>query len=336
MKQVILSLGVVASLSACTVVPVPVAVIQPKSTTTVAQYPTLPNTLPVAYHATPATTPSVNMAVATTTPTTAKPQVNPQVVHSYQPAVLTQTYLKDLNAIAEKIYVNDTAGNPKKLVRWNNAGNYAVLGIGHFTWYPNNSQVYKQNDTFPELLRYMQVRGVALPAWLTQRAGRGGPWKNRAEFDSAFNDQQMRELQTFLANTKNLQANFMLEQLKQARPELLSQFNTNEQALINQNYQTLMQTPEGIYALLDYMSFKGDGLNPNERYRNQGWGLAQVLLIMRPAASGPRALEAFKLAAEDILLQRIANSPIERREARYLDSWRVRLNTYQPNTVATR
>ncbi|WP_020559919.1 hypothetical protein [Thiofilum flexile] len=333
MKQVILSLGVVASLSACTVVPVPVAVIQPKSAT-VAQYSALPNALPVAYHSTPVTTPAVNVAVARPPVVTSTPQVNPQAVRIYQPTVLTKQPIKNLNQIAEKIYLNETGGKANQLVRWNSVGNYAVLGIGRFSWYPNN-QTYKHNDTFPELLQYMQVRGVALPTWLTQRQTRGGPWRNRRAFDNALNDRQMHELQAFLANTKNLQANFMLERLKQARPELLSQFNTREQTIINQNYQTLLQTPEGLYALLDYVSFKGDGLNPNERYNNQGWGLAQVLLSMQPN-TGARALDAFKLAAEEVLLQRIANAPLEQREARFLAGWRARLNTYQPNTVAMR
>lgn len=333
MKQVILSLGVVASLSACTVVPVPVAVIQPKSTTTVAHYPALPNTLPVAYHPNYAPSPTLNRAVVRPQTITPAPITAP-TTRVYQPTVLPQTSVQDLSAIAEKIYLNETAGDRQKLVRWHNGGNYAVLGIGHFTWYPNNHQVYKQNDTFPELLHYMQMRGVILPAWLAKRPARGGPWKNRSEFDSALNDAQMLELQAFLARTKNLQANFMLDHLKQARPELLSQFNTHEQALINQNYQTLIKTPEGLYVLLDYLSFKGDGLNPNDRYRNQGWGLAHVLLTMQPTTAGARALEAFRLAAEDVLLQRIANAPLERREARFLNSWRARLNTYQANTLA--
>jgi hypothetical protein len=343
MKQVIMSLGVAASLSACTVVPVPVAVIQPK-TTTVAEYQTLPNALPVSYQPQINQPPAINMAVATTAESLIaskreRPVIatNPQAIKVYQPTVLPKTPIKDLAWVAEKIYQNETGNKPENLIRWHETGNFVSLGIGHFSWYPNNRRGYTQNDTFPELLSYMQLRGVTLPTWLAKRPTRGGPWKNKSAFDMARNDKQMQELQQLLQTTKNLQANFMLEHLKQARPELLGQFNATEQATIDKNYQTLLQTPNGLYPLLDYVSFKGEGLNPNDRYNGQGWGLAQVLLTMQPTAAGPRALEAFRVAAEDVLLQRIANAPTERREARYLSSWRERLNTYYNNAnVATR
>lgn len=339
MKQVIFSLGVAVALSACTVVPVPVAVIQPKTTMVAsADYQTIPNALPVSYQPQVQNAPAMNMAVATQPPTvmTAAPvtkptpaiTANPQAIKTYQATLTPKPPVQDLAWIAERIYQNETAGKPEKLLRWNESGDYATLGIGHFTWYPKNRQA--QHDTFPELLQYMQVRGVTLPAWLAKRPARGGPWRTKAEFDRARTDKQVLELQQLLATTKNLQANFMLERLKQSRPELLGQFNSEEQAIITKNYQTLLQTPNGLYPLLDYVSFKGEGLNPNDRYRNQGWGLAHVLLRMQPATSGTQALEAFKIAAEDVLMQRIANAPTERREARYLSAWRERLNTYYP------
>ena len=40
-----------------------------------------------------------------------------------------------------------------------------------------------------------------------------------------------------------------------------------------------LQPPYGQYALIDYLHFKGSGLNSAERYLGIGWGLKQVISI---------------------------------------------------------
>ena len=63
---------------------------------------------------------------------------------------------------------------------------------------------------------------------------------------------------------------------------------------------------------MDYVNFKGEGVNPTERYRGQGWGLLQVLEAM-PATGAP--LPGFVKAADQVLTRRVANSPRARNES---------------------
>ena len=81
-----------------------------------------------------------------------------------------------------------------------------------------------------------------------------------------------------------------------------------------------------LYALIDYLHFKGSGLSEQEQYRQQGWGLKQVLLTMNP--NEPDALFAFVSAASNVLSTRVANAPPQRNEQRWLAGWQNRLQTY--------
>lgn len=239
---------------------------------------------------------------------------------------------RDLNWIAEKVYQNETSGNPAQLIAWNEMEEFASLGIGHFIWYPSERRG-PYTETFPGLLDYTKRQGIPLPAWLQNRTVRTAPWPNKAAFERAKNDPEVHQLRNFLQQTKNIQANYMAERLTRALPLMLNQVATQDRNRILQNYQAIEKTPRGLYPLLDYVNFKGEGTNPAERYNNQGWGLLQVLHAMRPVQAGPQALNEFSRAAEEVLVRRIANAPAERREARWLAGWRNRLNSYRPQNL---
>ncbi len=239
---------------------------------------------------------------------------------------------KDLNWIADKVFRNETSGDFQKLVVWNDREEFASLGIGHFIWYPTGrSGPY--TETFPGLLDYTKASGIPLPTWLQNPAQRSAPWPNKFAFERAQNDPQMLELRNFLRQTMNLQANYMAERLTRALPTMLNQAPPQDRDRILRNYQTIERTPKGLYPLLDYVNFKGEGTNPTERYKGQGWGLLQVLQTMPTVEPGPQALDAFANAAEAVLTRRIANSPLERGEAKWLPGWRNRLNTYRPASL---
>ncbi|MEE3116481.1 MAG: hypothetical protein VX339_00125, partial [Pseudomonadota bacterium] len=93
--------------------------------------------------------------------------------------------------------------------------------------------------------------------------------------------------------------------------------------------KALAATPGGIYALMDYVNFKGEGLSRMERYKGQGWGLLQVLLAMEADTAGEPALDRFREAAATVLKRRAANAenPIERE--RWLEGWLKRLESYR-------
>jgi hypothetical protein len=93
----------------------------------------------------------------------------------------------------------------------------------------------------------------------------------------------------------------------------------------------LASTPGGVYALIDYVNFKGEGLAVTERYNGQGWGLLQVLLAMDDSDGKP-ALQAFREAAGRILTQRADNAVKEIERQRWLAGWLSRTETYrEPN-----
>ncbi|MFS8562869.1 MAG: hypothetical protein LVR00_00440 [Rhabdochlamydiaceae bacterium] len=76
---------------------------------------------------------------------------------------------------------------------------------------------------------------------------------------------------------------------------------------------------------MDYLNFKGAGTSNLETYQGKGWGLLQVLLTM--SSSGDE-VAAFRKAAETILTERVALSPPERNEKKWLPGWINRIKTY--------
>jgi hypothetical protein len=85
-------------------------------------------------------------------------------------------------------------------------------------------------------------------------------------------------------------------------------------------------TPQGVYALVDYVNFKGEGLNPAERYQGRGWGLLQVLEEMKPVKAGPGAATEFSAAARRVLGRRIQLAP--RPESQWRAGWFSRCDSY--------
>ncbi len=88
-------------------------------------------------------------------------------------------------------------------------------------------------------------------------------------------------------------------------------------------------SPYGLYALIDYVNFKGEGVSPNEQYDGQGWGLLQVLAGMPDASEN--ILEDFVNSAKTVLQNRINNAPKQRNEEQWLQGWFNRLDTYLPS-----
>ena len=79
----------------------------------------------------------------------------------------------------------------------------------------------------------------------------------------------------------------------------------------------------GVYAMLDYVNFKGEGLDPKESYHGRYWGLLQVLESMDNQAQSPA--HQFADAAKLVLKRRIKMAPQERG---WLAGWNKRLETY--------
>lgn len=234
----------------------------------------------------------------------------------------------ELMMIADRIFKNESGSDPDKLVHWNDGENFASMGLGHFTWYPAGRQA-RFGNTFPDMLGHLQANGVQLPAWLQQARYQGAPWRSKAELMQAKQSGQVQELQNLLYQTRLLQAAYIVERARRAMPQLVNAAPAHSRARVGQNLNAIANTPGGWYVLVDYVNFKGEGLNINGGYRGQNWGLLQVLEEMQPSPPGGQSLHQFADAATRVLERRVRNSPPARNEARWLAGWSNRINTYR-------
>lgn len=231
---------------------------------------------------------------------------------------LTATQAEQLGLL---IWENEGKQKIKHLTTWNRGENFPSLGLGHFIWYPTTEKgPFKEQ--FPQLIQFMLKHDVELPQWLT--AAEVAPWKSREQFYAQFDKPQLTQLRTLLSEQLVLQVRFIILRLEKAIPSIIESSSPTEQEIIMKNLQQLAM-PEGIFTLLDYVNFKGEGLNEKERYQGEGWGLKQVLLAMPVQYENP--LRSFGLAADEILTRRVKNAP--RDEFRWLKGWRSRVHSYQ-------
>ena len=138
----------------------------------------------------------------------------------------------------------------------------------------------------------------------------------------------MNSLRKWLAGSVGLQTDFIIARSRAALPKILEEAPKSERARIEANYHKVATTPQGNYALVDYVNFKGDGTVRSERYKGQGWGLMQVLGGMREVPAGPAAATEFAASAKRKLSLRISNSPPARGEKRWERGWHKRCDTY--------
>jgi len=233
----------------------------------------------------------------------------------------------ELEQIAGLIFQNECASKEACLTSWNEGEEFASLGIGHFIWYPAGEE-RRFSESFPALLLFMAKQGITLPDWLNSHPTRPNPWPDRHHFMAASHSATLSALRQFLSKTKGVQAQFILQRFRQALPNLLTGLSSQQQRHIRQQFERVEASPMGMYVLIDYVNFKGEGSNPKERYQDMGWGLLQVLEHMQGRNVGLAAIEAFAESADQMLTRRVSLSPAERNESRWLPGWRKRLSTY--------
>ena len=226
------------------------------------------------------------------------------------------------NDLALLIWKNEGQQKVEHLTTWNKNEDFPSLGLGHFIWYPTDQKGPFQ-EQFPALLQYMQKNDVILPNWLIEN--KRAPWKSREQFYQEFEQQQLSELRTLLSEHLDLQVKFIILRLQTAIPLIIADSNAEQKILIKQHLNRLTSSPAGLFVLLDYINFKGEGLAEKERYQGQGWGLKQVLLTM--PSEYDNSLRAFAFSADEVLTRRVKNAP--RDESRWLKGWRVRVQSYQ-------
>jgi hypothetical protein len=231
----------------------------------------------------------------------------------------------DARQIGKKIWQNECNGTISGLTSWNAGENFASLGIGHFIWYPEGVRGPFE-ESFPPLISFMADHGRKPPATLKLDTQTPCPWSTRAEFLKAQNSAEMKQLRQYLADTVDLQSEFLVDRLDRSLPKMLDEASAADRDRVRANFQSLLATPQGCYALVDYVNFKGEGVLHSERYHDQGWGLLQVLEQMKSGSTD--APREFSQAAKIVLQRRVHNAPASRNEQRWLAGWLKRVNSY--------
>jgi hypothetical protein len=227
--------------------------------------------------------------------------------------------------IGKKIWQNECNGTISGLTSWNSGENFASLGIGHFIWYPPGERGPFE-ESFPQLIVFLASRGTIIPSVIAPEQSPHCPWKNRSEFLKAQDSEPMKELRQFLMATVDLQSQFLVNRLENSLPKMLEETSAPNRIRVRANFERLLKTSQGCYALVDYVNFKGEGVLHSERYQGQGWGLLQVLEQMKTDPDFPET--EFSRAAASVLERRVQNAPPARNEKRWLAGWLKRVNSY--------
>lgn len=224
--------------------------------------------------------------------------------------------------IGQRIWQNECGGSVPGLTSWNQGEAFGSFGIGHFIWYPAGGR-RSYEESFPQLISFLVSRRVPVPAWIRSR---NCPWPHRAAFQAEFRSPAMQELRALLAHTVPLQGEFAAQRSLHSLPKILAAAPPAQRRLLEARFLALGDSPAGLYCLVDYVNFKGEGTNPAERYQGVGWGLLQVLQAMRGNPGPAQAPAAFALAARATLDRRIHLAP--KPEGQWRAGWFSRCASY--------
>ena len=232
----------------------------------------------------------------------------------------------ELDVVAEKIFKNEAGGKREDLVYWNTGEDFPSLGIGHFIWY-KQGQRGRFEESFPQLVAYYRKHDIKLPRIVEENSY--SPWESREELFKlrSVGNKDIVELTNFLYNTKAIQVSFIFERLENSLEKMLEIADNPEN--VKKQFYRVAKSPNGLYPLIDYVNFKGEGTSRTETYNGDGWGLLQVLENMKGTGSGKAALEEFSNSAKFVLERRVKNSDPARNERKWLAGWLNRCNTYK-------
>jgi len=235
--------------------------------------------------------------------------------------------------VGQKIWQNETGGNRDGITAWNAGEDFASLGIGHFIWFPAGKKASFE-ESFALLIEFMHRTNVRLPSWIDETPLPPCPWPNRADFMKSFNSPQMKELRQFLLDTVAEQTQFLVTRAQTAMEKIIDDTSDSaERAHVITQFSRIVQASRDLYPLIDYVNFKGEGVNPAETAvdrqtgKRQGWGLKQVLLKMTGTSTDRKVVLAeFADAAQFVLRQRVRNLPANRA---FEPGWLSRVETYR-------
>ena len=214
-----------------------------------------------------------------------------------------------------KFFANECGSQKRYLVYWSPKEDFANFGIGHFIWLKAGSRL-PFVEQFPELIAFYLEKNEPIPEFINRHKFTGCPWNNRDELDG---DPVKDMIIDWLASTTYIQAGFIIFKAMDSINEIL-ELNPHIITAVKE----LSKTPQGRFAVVDYLNFKGTGLDPAERLKGEGWGLLHVLEGMKLPD-----LDSFVTSAKEVLTRRVNNYTDERNDLSFLDGWIKRVEGYR-------
>ena len=163
----------------------------------------------------------------------------------------------DYEWIGSRIYQNEALGKPEYLTHWNQGEDFPSLGIGHFIWFPEDVDA-PFDEQFPALISYLRQQvpeDLPMPAWLQELDPLVAPWGSKEEFDAAWSSSEMTSLREWLEASQLYQARFIASAFEQRWRTL--DLPPEQKQKLTVLIQVLFETPEGLFAVIDYYNFKG-------------------------------------------------------------------------------
>ena len=222
--------------------------------------------------------------------------------------------------------MNETWWKKDKLAYWSKSEEFPSLWIGHAIWFPDNIDLPFE-ESFPALIEHINKSWLwhLIPNWVNSAGS--APWNNRYEF---YKDSERRqELISFLSNPEVvlLQAQFILERFERSINKITKASNSPDKTLLVLR-NIAEYSEQSLLLVMDNINFKGDWLNPKERFMNdkgvaEWWGLLQVLEdIASNYDCNKDIIDQLIDSAKNTLERRTVNNPPNKR---YLKWWHNRL-----------
>lgn len=214
----------------------------------------------------------------------------PQMARSCPLKVEDSQQLRQL--VARNLLFNETSCAAQYLVEWDKNEDFPSLGLPHAIWFPAGGEKVV-DESFPELWQFLRLKAKAsayapkIPAWLDKDDIGAAPWTSADDFKQKMKaDSDLQQLANFLRSPTVLewQAEFSVNRGLQSAYKVLAASalenpSLQPSATLCQNLKNLLATDQGTLAIVDYVNFKGEGLDPAEvrGSQNYRWGLKQVV-----------------------------------------------------------
>ncbi len=218
-----------------------------------------------------------------------------------------------LVCFAEKTFENESGGHGKNIMQWNRGEGFLSLGLGHFLWAPSDRAARRFGESFKQFVVYYQQQPEPKPPLPAScLPGLHCPFANKAEFererDSAMGV-RAREIRDFLEQTRLYQARFMRDRLVKATDLILSHLKPEVSDRVRKAIFYLSNDDASLFAMMDYVNFKGEGIGNGKISPVSGWGLSQVLQCLVSKAGAKITADtmtplAFADAADETLKKR--------------------------------